>query len=459
MTNDKDDNLDRLFKHGLEDPLNESAFREADWEAMEQALRKQKKRSAVVYWLPALGSAAAIILLILGWLFLKPVVVKPGKNEQAAVNHHSRPGSDSTNLVKNNTGTSGGPNRQVADSNKRETQTAKNAITPPVKAGQKSNSFFTLSSGKGRRNAAGENNVSGRPGAEAVAIGGVNQIALPDTLDHRAAIAKNINPGKTALGTADDKTVLGTADGKTVLGTADGKTVLGTADEKKKNDKGQSTLAMAPVTQKGPGRQNSGFRPQYAISVLASTDLNGVNSAFQQSQVGGNFGALFSMNFSPKWTLTTGAMYDVKPYLTNFSNYHTNYHFKEAPTSVNANCRMLDIPINVSYQVYKQRANKISIGTGLSSYFMLREDYQFNYSDPYETGPSHYSVVNKNHNILSVLNLDATYTHQINPKMGVSIQPYMKVPLSDVGASEVRLRSAGIALGLSWNINTVSKPK
>jgi hypothetical protein len=451
MTIDKDDNLDKLFKNGLEDPLNEPAFREADWASMEQALRKQNKRAAVVYWLPALGSAAAIILLILGWLFLKPVVVKPGKNEQVAVKRHNGPGSDSTNLVKNNTGTSGGPNRQAADSNMQQAQTtAKNAITPPANGGQKSNSFFTLSSGKGRRNDTGQNDRSGQPGAEAVVAAGVNQGQLPDTLDHRAAIAKNINPGKTVLGTADDKTILGTADGKTVLGTA---------DEKKENDKGQMTLQVAPVTKKGPGAQNSGFRPQYAISVLASADLNGVNSAFQQSQVGGNFGALFSMNFAPKWTVTTGAMYDVKPYLTNFSNYHTNYQFKETPTSVNANCRMLDIPINVSYQVYKQQANKISIGTGLSSYFMLREDYQFNYSDPYQTGPAHYTVINKNHNILSVLNLETTYTRQVNPKMGVSIQPYMKVPLSDVGASQVRLRSAGIALGFSWNINAVSKPK
>ena len=120
---------------------------------------------------------------------------------------------------------------------------------------------------------------------------------------------------------------------------------------------------------------------------------------------------------------------------------------------------MLEIPVNVNYQVYRQRANKITLGTGLSSYFMLREDYKFNYTDPYPTSPTNYTVINKNRNILSVLNLDATYTHQINSKVGVILQPYLKVPLTDVGASQVRLQSSGVALGLSWNLSASSKPK
>ena len=156
-------------------------------------------------------------------------------------------------------------------------------------------------------------------------------------------------------------------------------------------------------------------------------------------------------------------MYAIKPYLTSFDNYHSAYQFTGAqPESVYANCRMLDIPLNVNYQVYHRQANSITLGTGLSSYFMLREDYRFNYAGLYTTGsgPGGYTVINKNHNILSVLNLDATYTHQINSRFGVTVQPYLKVPLADVGASQVRLQTTGVALGFSWNINNASiKPK
>jgi hypothetical protein len=478
MNKEKDEDLDKLFKKGLEDPVSEPAFRDADWDAMEQMLDKHKKRPAIIFWLPIIGSAAALILIFLGYLFLKPEVIKPGKKEQMAVANKAN--TNPPNRVKNNTGTSGEPARKGADSSKQQKQTtAQYAVKPsPQSHGQKSNSFFTLSSGKDRRNAAGQGKNKAANETKA------NNIE-PNGVDNQPVIANNAIPGKTQPGTVDSKTQLGTADSKTELataddqkqkdtaanilasktqlGTADEKTQLGTADDKNQKDNPANALALATVTNpsgvKVGNKQKMGNHPQFAVSVWASSDLNGVNSAFQQSKVGGNFGGAFSVTFAQKWTISTGATYDIKPYLTNFDNYHTNYQFKEEPTTVNANCRMLEIPLNVNYQVYRQNANKISLGTGLSSYFMLREDYKFNYADPYPTSPTSYSVINKNRNILSVLNLDATYTHQINSKVGVILQPYLKVPLTDVGASQVRLQSSGIALGFNWNLNASSKPK
>src|SRR5277367_305876 len=155
MNKEKDEDLDKLFKKGLEDPVSEPAFRDADWDAMEHMLDKGKKRPAIIFWLPIIGSAAALILIFLGYLFLKPETVKPGKKEQMAVAGHANISPDSQ--AKGNTGTSGEPARGSADSSKQQTKTTAQYAVPPSSAGhgQKSKSFFTLSSGKGRRNVAG----------------------------------------------------------------------------------------------------------------------------------------------------------------------------------------------------------------------------------------------------------------------------------------------------------------
>jgi len=116
MNKEKDDELDNLFRKGLEDPVNEAAFREADWDAMEQMFDKPKKRSAILFWLPVLGSVAALVLVFIGYLFLKPAVVKPTKPGQIAVVRHSNPNSSTVDQKKDNTGTSGGPARHAADS-------------------------------------------------------------------------------------------------------------------------------------------------------------------------------------------------------------------------------------------------------------------------------------------------------------------------------------------------------
>lgn len=497
MDAEKDENnLDKLFKSGLEDPVNEPAFREADWETLEQMLDEGKKRSGIIYLLPIISGIAAMLLIFLGYFFFfKTDEMKPEKKNQVAATHTNK--TEATDKVKSNTGTNGELARQAADSGKQQTKSAQYATTTSANKSRAGSgkTFFPLSSGKDRRSTGtqssntndqqpvlAENAVKNNPDKKASSDVAGNKASL-SAADSKASQKTDIlvNNGKAA--DKGDKTALGTADGKTSLGTADDKSnqkvdALANnnnavkADDKTavsnavaKTDAGQKPT-VAGTTPKTTKRPTLGSRPVFAFSVLASSDLNGVNSSFQQTKVGGNFGAMLSVTFK-KWTISTGAQYDIKPYLTNFNNYHTNYQFATKPTSVEANCRMLDIPININYQVYHQRANSITIGTGLSSYFMLREDYQFNYDNSTAngygsnsaTGPLHYTVTNKNKNILSVLNIDATYTHQINSKFGVTIQPYTKVPLSDVGASQVRLQSTGVAVGINWNINTSSKPK
>lgn len=499
MSTEKEENkLEKLFKNGLEDPVNEPAFREADWDAMEQMLDEgRKRRSGMVYLLPIISGIAAMLLMFLGYVFFKSNETKPVKKNQVAATHPTK--TEVTDKAKNNTGTNGEPTRQLADSGKQQTKSAEYAATGPAQTSraESGKTFFPLSSGKVRRGTGtGSQNSNNEQQilAGSPAKNTTNDKTALITADGKANQKVNVlaNNGKnvttadrTGLTTADDKTALGTADGKanqkgdvlanngnktikaddrTVLGTADSKTQVSAADAKG----GQKIIAANPTSKnsKSAIRQNPGSRPIFALGVIASSDLNGVNSSFQQSKIGGNFGAMFSATFK-KWTISTGAQYDVKPYLTSFDNYHTSYQFPTNPSTVRADCRMLDIPLNVNYQVYRQRANSISIGTGLSSYFMLREDYQFNYDNGSAsgygggtpTGPLHYTVVNRNHNILSVLNIDATYTHQINSKFGVTVQPYTKVPLSDVGASQVRLQSTGVAFGINWNINASSKPK
>jgi hypothetical protein len=462
MKKEKDEELDNLFKKGMEDPVGEPAFRDSDWNAMEQLLDQRKRRAGIVYWLPFLGSAAALLLLFLGWMFFKPGIVKNTKPEQVTAIHNSK-----------NNGTSGGSIQQTADSSKIKTLSPANYAKNPgiSRRGQNSKSFLPLSAGGDRRDTTGNRTkITAKPVVETIAATNTANNTSPNSISNQAVIANNNVSDKKGLATKKD---LSTADDKKDLPAADNKKDfsaignpaknLASMASKQKDSVAANSLAtvatVSPLKVKSTVQPKLGSRPRFALGVLASSDLNGVNSSFQQSRIGGNFGLALSVGLSKKWTISTGVSYDIKPYLTNFSNYHTDHQFNTTPSSVSANCRMLEIPVVVNYQVYSQRGNKITIGSGLSSYFMLREDYTFNYSNPYAAGPAGFSVVNQNRNILSIVNLNATYEHPINSNVGVVIQPYLKIPLSNVGASQVRLQTTGVAVGLNWNLNSFSKPK
>jgi hypothetical protein len=79
---------------------------------------------------------------------------------------------------------------------------------------------------------------------------------------------------------------------------------------------------------------------------------------------------------------------------------------------------------------------------------MLREDYRFSYAENNTTNPLSYHAVNENKHWLSVLNFQANFEQRLNSRLSIGLQPYLKIPLSNIGFAGVKLQSLG---GLATN--------
>lgn len=414
---EKDKELDNLFKRGFDDPAHQPGFREDDWDAMETMLEGNKKRAGIVQWLPILGAVAAVLLIVFGlWVF----VHKTPEKQQAAVNRI--PSKNMPDTIQKNYGISHGS----AQSNKGNYASTVNTTTPAdrkqgrgtaipaslagnTSLGIKGRPVITVSDGGGRRNTT-------RPEEQLLAV------AVPD---------------KQFLSSATTVLLAGMPGSQ--------HDTIAPANFMPKDNYG--VIAANKVKAKAI---TSVYKPQFAITVLGSSDMNGVNS-FSQSKVGTNVGVLFSAGIIKRLTISTGAIYSSKPYITNIANYHGGYIFPSAPTTVNADCRMIDVPLNLDYNLYNKHRNKFSVGTGISSYLMFHEAYNYTYGY-YGSGPSTYNVPNPGKYYLSILNLQATYQRRINSKLGLDVQPYMKLPLSGVGLYNSKLQSTGVAIGLTWSL-------
>ncbi len=410
MNEESKNGLDDLFRKKLEDPVDEAGYREEDWADLENMLDKHKKRKGIIYWLPIISSAAAVLLLILGWLYFRPQVIRHNsQNKLQAVNKQQTL----------HTGKNGGSKRQLTSQKQTPSSAADYAVKKQAQSGAATYAVNTtvsrgsstgkalksLSAAGSRRDTTGssQNDLPERMPMETFASAGysrVTSLVFPDALP-----VSSINlPKPVASPSAVE------------------------------NEKNKTRLQAA-------------YRPQFAMTVLAAPDLNGVGS-FGQGKLGSNFGLLFSAGVFKKLTLSTGVLYSVKPYAEGGEDY-PGHVLPATPLNIIADCRMLDIPINLGYQLYNKHQNKISVGTGLSSYIMLHESYTFNYA--YYS--SNYTVPNSSGYFFGVLNLNATYEHQINSKVGISFQPYVKLPLTNLGYSQVRLQTTGVAIGLNWNLN------
>jgi hypothetical protein len=429
----KEKGIDDIFKHSLQDPVNEPAFAERDWDALENMLDKNDSGGKVI-WLRYVSAAAAVILVAFGWWLFKPAATNTQNAQQVVKNE---PAINQPKLIDTQT------RQQVVAKQQPKVGNEDEVLKKPAKSNEKV--IGTPQKPAPKQYIADLSNKNRQP-AENLGVptdnkseDDVEPSALKDLFAERSGDV-------IAVASLPINVLSATDFGKPLL------TPSAIA-----SPSALRPLAASKVEVKKTS--TSAFRPQFALTVLASPEVNGVGS-FQSASKGTNVGLLFTVGIK-KFTLSTGASYSLKPYSLPYSQYPSTYTYRNTPETVTADCRMLDIPINIGYQLYNKSRNKLTLGTGVSSYIMMHESYTYDYAASVKKvyGPSYYQVEGKGKYLFSIMNLQATYERQINSKFGLSLQPYFKIPLSEIGYSQVKVQTFGVALGINWNINSLTKPK
>ena len=397
------EDIDQLFREGLNPEDDRLAYQEADWLELKKRLDRNAQKRRGVFWLTRLSGVAALIFLFFAIrMFLPESQNRIVQQAEVQQNDQKQQQKQSQSI--------GSPEVQK-DVRKAEsvsgTLLAQNK--PLTKQLPKRQPIHQAS----------ENNINH---ADSIEIDNLNL--------SQAKPEQKVNPGKKVSGQPD---------------------------------------AVKQVEQKRPATDESLFAPnekpneisepehlahKLTLSVLAAPDYNGVNN-LNNASIGDNFGLLVTFKIAKNWSFSTGGVYAKKLYETGFGNYSPSKNIWDEyyPKSVYADCRVLDIPLNISYSLALGKNTTISFGTGISSYIMLREDYRFSYEEQDSNTAVAYHVVNENQHWLSVLNFQATFERRINSKVSIGLQPYMKIPMSKIGFAGVKLQSLGMAVVLNWNFN------
>lgn len=421
MKSREGEHIDELFRKGLNQGKDPVDFREQDWTALAQRLNRYTRRKHATVWLKPLTGVAAILLLAFGIWALWPVTQEPSNRQVATEQQGSQtPEKQNESLPA--------PEEQETDS------TAEPSDSPELAAHQP---IVEQLAEKTRRE---ESGVSG----EQVSI------PEPDSLQRKASdlkeIAQKENIAENQVATRTDS--INPADKELVSTQKPDDQPSGQGAEK-------STVIRNPVVAEPDHAIVSEPKNRLvALSLLVAPAYNGVDN-LNNGKTGTDVGLLLTLGLSRRWSFSTGALYAKKLYETGFSsNYSNGYNGYGDPDiqAVDADCRVLDIPLNINYAIIDKGKTTINLGTGISSYIMLREDYRFVSDDPYGEVPADIHLVNENQHWLSVLNLHASYQQRLSSKMSLSLQPYLKIPVKDIGYAKVKLQSLGMALSASWTL-------
>jgi hypothetical protein len=194
-------------------------------------------------------------------------------------------------------------------------------------------------------------------------------------------------------------------------------------------------------------------RKGFSIGIMLGPVLN-VAPSMQYGRIGLDAGVLLNYHINNRWSVTSGAIYSIKPYGGTLSDYGVSkkwrppYNPDYAIKHIDANCNVLDVPLNINYTFMDKSKYTLSATAGVSSYFMLKEKYDYILQNAY---PQKRELTNENQHYAALLNLAFTYQFPVSRRMSLGIQPYAKIPFRGVGFGEVRLYSTGVAVQVNFN--------
>jgi Outer membrane protein beta-barrel domain len=185
------------------------------------------------------------------------------------------------------------------------------------------------------------------------------------------------------------------------------------------------------------------------LSLMAGVDQSNIKMQ-KTSSPGYTTGVLATYQFSSRFSVEAGAFLDQKSYYTKGAYFKTKLYYNANIQSVDGTCQMIELPVQLKYRFGQSQDRYWYATTGLSSYLMKKENYDYTYTTtsttPYE---GYKSYRNSTNNWFSVLRVSGGYSRNIGRLGSIRIEPYLGLPLNGLGIGKLPITSAGLNIGLT----------
>ena len=185
---------------------------------------------------------------------------------------------------------------------------------------------------------------------------------------------------------------------------------------------------------------------------FSSTSIN------KYTAPGGAFGAMLHYHIGSSWSVSAGVIKNQKKYTGDGEDYQPPkgywkyYTNGVVPESIDGSCSVLEIPVMVQYTLANVGRSRFLIGAGASSYLMLNESYRYNFNQPNPGAKDRWDSKDQSRFLFNMINFTIGYERQIAPGLRLGIEPYLKIPIEEIGWSNLKLFSTGASFTLRYNL-------
>jgi hypothetical protein len=455
----QDEELDKIINDAASQ--HHPAYDDEAWGKMHALLdkhlpQKKDKRRPLFFWL---------LFLLVGGAAIVTGVMQPWKNNTAAdlpIAATETKAATGNNIIEENTTTPFvTPYNKEENKNAAIQKTATVAIEEPVTAattvttGSSANSYnipaaTTTKIIQGNKKNLKNNNhtavkINAAPIAADNAGSGGNASIKKNAGSKTKAKVKAAKPVEDENEMAADEPVNSVANNATVAETVSTNVVTDKITVAAPKDTTAEKLQLVTATPQKKQNSNKGFKNNFAILISGGIDKSYVATT-KPGKTKFIHGVSAAYNIAKRFTVSTGFFVSNKVY----DALPSQYKFPAGTTYpnlwlINANCKVYEIPVNISYNFLQGKKHSWFAGGGLLTVIMKEEYYNYKYKTPsgqYYNYERTYS--NENKHFFSVVTISGGYKYSLTSRIQVMAAPYIKLPLSGIGAGAIQLKSGGI---------------
>lgn len=195
-------------------------------------------------------------------------------------------------------------------------------------------------------------------------------------------------------------------------------------------------------------------QPLMAIRFGYSPDLSTVGLK-DFSKPGTSVSLLVEYAVLPRLYLQSGAVWSRKDYYAPAEAYQLPkiaHVYLPKMTGIDGVCKILEVPVNLRYDIALKQRSRWFAGVGFSSYHMNSEKYKYYYVNPNDPNAVKYPGWNGKTGWywLSHANVSAGYEYRISRKLSLLAEPSIRMPLKRVGYGKVNLITTGLWLSVRY---------
>ena len=170
---------------------------------------------------------------------------------------------------------------------------------------------------------------------------------------------------------------------------------------------------------------------------------------------GSRWAVIGEFGFSKRFLLNTGIVWVSNKYEAYGEDYHApSRYWKNGIIAEQAygECKMIDIPLNLRYNIILMGKHQLFVSGGASTYFVMKEDYYFHYEQDDPDLPDYWGTDKMTVYPFGIINFSFGYQYELSRKSSFQIEPFIKIPTTGIGWGNVDLHTIGVYFMYKYQI-------